>query len=80
MNFKLDSFDAPPQIITALWMELSKAAEEISVNRLTIDLSNNGGGEVQTGFQLARLMSQKFRVKCLTTNMILFTISPCLYG
>jgi hypothetical protein len=54
--FKLDSFDAPPDIILPLWREINVAASEVGVDRLMIDISNNGGGEVPMGLNLARLM------------------------
>eukprot|EP00977_Amphora_coffeiformis_P013782 scaffold3696_cov134-Amphora_coffeaeformis.AAC.1 len=53
---KIDSFDAPPGIIFPLWREINKAAMEKGVHRLMIDLSNNGGGEVPMGLNLAHLM------------------------
>lgn len=54
--FKLDSFDAPPELFIALWTEIVTVAKNEDVNHLLIDISNNGGGEVPAGLNLARLM------------------------
>ena len=53
---KLDSFDAPPGIIISLWNEMNDAAAKAGVNQLMVDISNNGGGEVPMGLNLAQLM------------------------
>ena len=54
--FKLDSFDAPPDIIFPMWKELNRVAAENGIRKLIIDLSDNGGGEVPLGLNLAQLM------------------------
>ena len=56
MVLQLDSFDAPPTIIFPLWSEITQAARRAGVDKLMIDLSNNGGGEVPMGLNLARLL------------------------
>jgi len=54
--FWIDSFDAPPEIIFPLWSEMTRVARKAGVERLMIDISNNGGGEVPMGLNLARLL------------------------
>lgn len=60
--FKIDSFDAPPELFVALWREIVLLAKKINIHRLLIDISDNGGGEVPAGLDLARLMYPE--VKC----------------
>ena len=53
---KVEDFNINSDTLVNVWQMLSARSKESGVNKLIIDISNNGGGKVESGYTLSQLM------------------------